>query len=83
MGAGVIDSDYRGEVKVLLFNQSEVNFEIKAGDRICQMIIEKYTRTQLVEVEELSATVRGDGGFGSTGVAATNGTTAQSKKRSQ
>ena len=69
VGAGVIDSDYRGEVKVLLFNHSDVEFAINEGDRIAQMIIEKYTMTQLQEVEELSETARGEGGFGSTGVA--------------
>ena len=45
VGAGVIDADYRGEVKVLLFNLSDVDFEVKAGDRIAQLIIEKYTPT--------------------------------------
>ena len=68
VGAGVIDSDYRGEVKVLLFNFSEIDFKIAEGDRIAQMIIEKYTITALTEVETLDDTVRGDGGFGSTGV---------------
>lgn len=68
VGAGVIDADYRGEVKVILFNQQDDDFEIKAGDRIAQMIIEKYTPTDLVEVQDLDDTVRGDGGFGSTGV---------------
>ena len=70
VGAGVIDSDYRGEVKVLLFNHSEVDFQYNHGDRVAQMIIEKYTMTQIVEMTELDATVRGDGGFGSTGVKA-------------
>ena len=71
MGAGVIDSDYRGEVKILLFNLSQTDdFEIKEGDRVAQLIIEKYTPTDLVEVAELSETERGAGGFGSTGVAA-------------
>ena len=69
VGAGVVDSDYRGEVKVLLFNFSDVDFEVNEGDRIAQMIIEKYTMTTLAEVTDLSETVRGDGGFGSTGVA--------------
>ena len=69
VGAGVIDSDYRGQVKVLLFNLSQdKDFQINEGDRIAQMIIEKYTPTELVEVETLSDTVRGAGGFGSTGV---------------
>ena len=68
VGAGVVDSDYRGEVKVLLFNHSDIDFEVTEGDRIAQMIIEKYTMTDLCEVEELSETARGEGGFGSTGV---------------
>ena len=68
VGAGVIDADYRGEVKVLLFNLGETDFKVEAEDRIAQLIIEKYTPTELVEVEELTETVRGDGGFGSTGV---------------
>merc|ERR1711920_882892 len=70
VGAGVIDADYRGEVKVLLFNHSDTDFAIKEGDRIAQMIIEKYTPTDLVEMQELEETTRGDGGFGSTGVQA-------------
>lgn len=67
MGAGVIDSDYRGEVKVLLFNFGTEDFEVKKGERICQMIIERIAITKLVEVEELNDTKRGAGGFGSTG----------------
>ena len=70
VGAGVIDCDYRGEVKVLLFNLSDVDFELKANERIAQLIIEKYTPTDIAEVEDLDATVRGKGGFGSTGVGA-------------
>ena len=76
VGAGVIDSDYRGEVKVLLFNFSDTDFKVVEGDRIAQMIITKYTMTALTEVKELDTTVRGDGGFGSTGVS------LESKKRS-
>ena len=69
VGAGVIDADYRGEVKILLFNLGEADFEVKAEDRVAQLIIEKYTPTTLVEVEgKLEETVRGSGGFGSTGV---------------
>ena len=67
VGAGVIDSDYRGEVRVLLFNHGDVDFVISEGDRIAQLIIEKYTPTELVEVETLGETQRGEGGFGSTG----------------
>ena len=68
VGAGVIDSDYRGEVKVLLFNHSNDDFKYNEGDRVAQMIIEKYTITNIQEVDELDATLRGEGGFGSTGV---------------
>ena len=70
VGAGVIDADYRGEVKVLLFNFGEQEFQVKAGDRVAQLIIEKYTRTEIEEVTEgdLDSTERGEGGFGSTGV---------------
>jgi len=68
VGAGVIDADYRGEVKVLLFNFSETDFEIKVGDKIAQLIIEKYEKTELVQVDDLDETERGSGGFGSTGV---------------
>ena len=83
MGAGVIDSDYRGEVKVLLFNQSaDAPFQVNAGERIAQLIIEKYTPTELVEVQELSETVRGEAGFGSTGVS-TAEVSGGSKKRSE
>ncbi|CAI0436269.1 unnamed protein product [Linum tenue] len=68
VGAGVIDADYRGAVAVILFNHSDVDFEVKQGDRIAQLIIEKIVTPEVVEVEDLEATVRGEGGFGSTGV---------------
>lgn len=68
VGAGVIDSDYRGEVRILLFNFSEKDFEVQKGDRIAQLIIEKYSITTIREVTELGNTERGEGGFGSTGV---------------
>ena len=83
VGAGVIDSDYRGEVKVLLFNFSEIDFKVNPGDRVAQLIIEKYTRTEIEEVTDggdLDSTERGEGGFGSTGV---QGAVNQSKKRDQ
>lgn len=66
-GAGVIDADYRGQVKVLLFNHAEADFEIKEGDRIAQLVIERIYTPEVVEVEELEESVRGAGGFGSTG----------------
>ncbi len=53
---------------VLLFNFGENEFEIKQGDRIAQFIVEKYTETEIIEVEDLDDTERGTGGFGSTGV---------------
>ena len=62
-----IDSDYRGEIKVALINLSNENFTIKSGDRIAQMIISKYEKAELIQVEELNETRRGEGGFGSTG----------------
>jgi dUTP pyrophosphatase len=68
VGAGVIDSDYRGEIKVLLFNLSNEKFTIRTGDRIAQLICEHYETPPLKLVSELSSTERGVGGFGSTGV---------------
>ncbi|CAA7393670.1 unnamed protein product [Spirodela intermedia] len=67
VGAGVVDADYRGPVGVILFNHSDVHFEVKAGDRIAQLIIERIMTPEVVEVENLDSTVRGAGGFGSTG----------------
>lgn len=68
-GAGVIDADYRGEVKVILFNHSDKDFKIEKGDRIAQLVLEKIVNAEIREIseEELTATERGDGGFGSTG----------------
>jgi dUTP pyrophosphatase len=63
---GTIDSDYRGEIKVILFNFGKKDFEIKKGDRIAQLIISKVERIDLVEVKDLESTKREDGGFGST-----------------
>lgn len=65
---GTIDSDYRGEIKVILVNHSKVDFEIKEGDRIAQMIIAKYELPNIYEVSDLGKTDRGNKGFGSTGV---------------
>ena len=64
---GTIDSDYRGEIKVLLINHSDEEFEIKKGDRIAQAVVASVIQAEIVEVEELSSTERGEGGFGSTG----------------
>lgn len=68
MGAGVIDADYRGPVGVILFNHSDMDFDVKVGDRIAQLIIEKIMTPDVVEVEDLDTTLRGEGGFGSTGI---------------
>jgi dUTP pyrophosphatase len=64
---GTIDADYRGEVKVLLVNLSDTVFSINDGERVAQMIIARHETAEWVEVEELSETTRGAGGFGSTG----------------
>jgi len=66
--AGVVDSSYRGEIKVILFNTDKENyFKINIGDRIAQLIIEKHFNFEFEIVEDLSYTQRGEGGFGSTG----------------
>lgn len=65
---GTIDSDYRGEVKVILANLGEDDFMINKGDRIAQIVVAPVTHGRLIEVEDLDETVRGSGGFGSTGV---------------
>lgn len=65
---GTVDSDYRGEVKVLLINLGREEVVINRGDRIAQMVIAPVCRVELVEVEEVSQTSRGEGGFGSTGM---------------
>jgi dUTP pyrophosphatase len=64
---GTVDSDYRGEVCVILINHSKVDFTITRGMRIAQMVIAKYEQAQIMEVENLDETARGAGGFGSTG----------------
>jgi dUTP pyrophosphatase len=68
VGAGVIDADYRGPVGVILFNHSDVDFEVKVGDRVAQLIIQKIITPEVSEVLDLDSTVRAEGGFGSTGV---------------
>ena len=64
---GTIDADYRGEIKVILVNLSQEPFEIVPGERIAQMVIAHHEQVEWEEVEELDATERGAGGFGSTG----------------
>ena len=65
---GTIDSDYRGEVGVILGNFGELAFEVKRGMRIAQMVIQQVTHVKIEEVEELDSTARAHGGFGHTGV---------------
>lgn len=65
---GTVDSDYRGEVKVLLVNLSNTTFTVEDGERIAQMVIAKHETIQWVEAQELLNTERGAGGYGSTGV---------------
>ncbi len=65
---GTIDSDYRGELGVLLVNLSNEDFTVKAGERIAQMVIARHEQGEFVEVEELDDTERGAGGYGHTGV---------------
>ncbi len=65
---GAIDSDYRGEIKVILINLSTEQYTIKNGDKIAQMVISKHETIELKDVDVLDDTVRGDGGFGHTGI---------------
>ena len=67
-GAGVVDADYRGNVGVVLFNFGTEDFDVEIGDRIAQLILEQISMVPAVQVEELTETERGAGGFGSTGV---------------
>ena len=64
---GVIDSDYRGEIMVALYNQSEVEQTVENGERIAQMVIAPFIQAEFQVQDELTDTVRGEGGFGSTG----------------
>ncbi len=64
---GTIDSDYRGEIKIILFNHGKNDFLINNKDRIAQMILTPVIKMDLQETDELPETIRGDGGFGSTG----------------
>ena len=66
-GIGTIDADYRGEIGVILINLGYEDFTIQSGDRIAQMVITSFVKASLEEVEELSDSQRGAGGFGSTG----------------
>ena len=64
---GTVDADYRGEINVLLINHGDTPFSIRRGERIAQMVIAPVTQAQLIQVDTLSSTDRGSGGFGSTG----------------
>ncbi len=64
---GTVDADYRGEIGVILVNLSNEDFTIENGERVAQLVIAKHERAEWIEVEELSETSRGTGGFGSTG----------------
>ena len=64
---GTIDSDYRGEIKVIVYNHGNKDFLINNGDRIAQMILTPVVKMELEEISDLPKTIRGEGGFGSTG----------------
>lgn len=65
---GTVDADYRGEIGIILINLSNEDFTINPGERICQMVITKYTHVHWEPVDRIDETERGDGGFGHTGV---------------
>ncbi|TJX67061.1 dUTP diphosphatase [Soehngenia saccharolytica] len=67
-GIGTIDSDYRGEIKIILINLGNEPFIVNNGDRVAQMIFTKYERADLIEVDEINETKRGENGFGHTGI---------------
>ena len=66
--AGVIDAGYRGEVKIVMYNLSSLDYAVEKGMKVAQMLIQPVVQMPLMEVVELDATVRGEGGFGSTGL---------------
>jgi dUTP pyrophosphatase len=78
---GTIDSDYRGEVKVILINLGQEPFEVRRGERIAQLVPAPVLRADFVEASELSGTGRGAGGFGSTGRCPTSRTTSSTATR--
>lgn len=65
---GTIDNDYRGEIIVCLVNLSKASYTVNKGDRIAQMVVAKYSRVNMINIDTLTVTERGNGGFGSTGV---------------
>ena len=64
---GTIDSDYRGEIKVIIYNHNDTDFVINNGDRIAQMVFAPVIKVDFEETNDLPKTIRGEGGFGSTG----------------
>tara|TARA_B100001564_G_scaffold289970_1_gene253751 strand:+ start:219 stop:656 length:438 start_codon:yes stop_codon:yes gene_type:complete len=64
---GTVDSDYRGEIKIILFNHGKINFTINNNDRVAQMVLTPIIKMDLEETNELPESIRGEGGFGSTG----------------
>lgn len=66
---GTVDADYRGEIGIILINLGQEDYEVKDGERICQMVIKSYTKVEWEAVERLDRTEREDGGFGHTGTA--------------
>ena len=83
VGAGVVNADYHGEVGVILFNHGDQDFQVKMGDRIAQLILEKIDTPPVEEVQNLDNTVRGSGGYGSTGVKSGNDTGSGSEKKNE
>ena len=67
VGAGVIDPDYTGEIKVVLFNHGDKDFEVKKGDRVAQLVLEQCKTPPIEEINIVEDTIRGSSGFGSTG----------------
>jgi len=67
VGAGVVDADYRGPLGVVLFNFGKEDYQVREGDRIAQLVLERIVTPDVLEVESLDDTQRGEGGFGSTG----------------
>ena len=83
VGAGVDNSDYRGEVGVVLFNHGDQDFEVKMGDRIAQLILEKIDTPPMEEVQGVEDTVRGSGGIGSIGVNGQNDTSEKKEEKGE
>jgi len=67
-GLGTIDEGYRGELKILLINFSDTTYEIKKGQKIAQIVLAKYEKAEVLEIDEIGTSSRADGGFGSTGL---------------